>query len=159
MIFATVLPWRVMRTVSPFSTRVKISDARFRNSVNDKLFITVFSIVGDLVYITAHSCAMDESSLRNPGSELGRGWGATPAGHRGWGLGRVSNKISGSSSMSQSDYNGEWEEYRTLHNGRVRFGAIKQLAHARIRSADEKRSFDDLLFAFISLGSYDRIDH
>jgi hypothetical protein len=41
MIFATVLPWRMTRTVSPFSTRVKISDALFRNSVNDKLFITL----------------------------------------------------------------------------------------------------------------------
>jgi hypothetical protein len=38
-ILATGLPWRMMRTVSPFSTRVKISDALFRNSVKDKLFI------------------------------------------------------------------------------------------------------------------------
>ena len=38
-IFATVLPCRMTLTVTPFSTRVKISDALFRNSVTEKLFI------------------------------------------------------------------------------------------------------------------------
>jgi hypothetical protein len=37
-IFVTAFPWRMTRTVSPFSTSVKISDGLLRNSVNDKLF-------------------------------------------------------------------------------------------------------------------------
>lgn len=57
MIFATVLPWRTTQTVSPFSTRVKISDALLRNSVNDRLFIDVRPPSAGL-YITAHWCAI-----------------------------------------------------------------------------------------------------
>ena len=57
MIFATVLPWRTTRIVSPFSTRVKISDALLRNSVNDRLIINVRPPSAGL-YITAHWCAI-----------------------------------------------------------------------------------------------------